>query len=46
MKKQTMLIAIEILGGIVACVGISMFSVATSLIVAGALVITACEANT
>lgn len=45
MKKQTMLIAIEILGGIIACVGIGMFSVATSLIVAGALVITACEAN-
>lgn len=45
MKKETIVMATEILGGIVACVGISMFSVATSLIVAGALVITACEAN-
>jgi hypothetical protein len=45
MKKETIVMATEILGGIIACIGIGMFSVATSLIVAGALVITACEAN-
>jgi len=45
MKKETILVSIEILAGIVACVGIGMFNVAASLIVAGALVITACEAN-
>ena len=44
MKKQSIFI-LELVGGITACVGVALFSVAVGLIVAGTLIVVACEAN-
>lgn len=44
MKQRTIFI-VELVGGITACVGVAMVSVASALIVAGTLVVVACEAN-
>jgi len=44
MKQRTIFI-VELVGGITACVGVAMFSVASALVVAGTLIVVACEAN-
>lgn len=35
----------EVVGGIIACVGVGMYSTAAGLITAGTLIVVACEAN-
>jgi hypothetical protein len=44
MKQRTIFI-VELVGGITACVGVALFSIAFALIVAGTLIVVACEAN-
>jgi len=44
MKLSTTTI-VEVIGGIVACIGVGMLSVPVALITAGVLVVVACEAN-
>lgn len=45
MKQRIVLITIEVLGGVLACIGVAMFNPAIALITAGALIVVACEAN-
>ena len=45
MKQRTVLIMVEVLGGVVACIGVAMFNPAMALITAGTLIVVACEAN-
>ncbi len=37
---------IEIIGGVLACIGVGMLNVPAALISAGVLIVVACEANT
>jgi hypothetical protein len=43
--KQRIVMSIEIVGGIIACIGVGMFSTPAGLIAAGTLIVVACEAN-
>jgi hypothetical protein len=43
--KQRIIMLVEIVGGLVACVGVGMYSTAAGLITAGTLIVVACEAN-
>jgi len=43
--KRILIMTIEIVGGIIACLGVGMFNTAAGLIAAGTLIVVACEAN-
>jgi hypothetical protein len=43
--KQRIIIAIEVIGGIIACLGVANLNTSAGLIIAGTLIIVACEAN-
>jgi hypothetical protein len=43
--KQRIILTIEIVGGIIACLGVGMLHTSAGLIAAGTLIVVACEAN-
>jgi hypothetical protein len=43
--KQRLIMFLEVIGGIIACVGVGMYSIEVALITAGTLIVVACEAN-